>query len=256
MKAKTQLEPASELSFACESVGVAPRDGKDNFAGFGLETNEPSPMADEDESLARKLIGDGSEPLGTKEKLVDVAIELFYRHGIHAVALDQILSRVGTTKTTFYKYFESKDDLVFAALQKRDSWELEWFHNAIKELDHSDPCESLLAAFDVLHLWFTDSRFDGLQFINAAAQFPLRNDPVRKLAKKHMFALQMLLHDTAKTGSFEKPEELSKQLLLLLEGSLSVRFVLGDDTAAHTARKLAAFAIETCLNGSVNLVDQ
>ena len=39
------------------------------------------------------------------------------------VGLDLILADAGVTKTTFYNHFESKEDMILAAVDRRDSWE-------------------------------------------------------------------------------------------------------------------------------------
>lgn len=197
----------------------------------------------EREERARDVMGDGIQSEGTREKLLDVAIHLFYQNGVHATGLDMILKAVGTTKTTFYKYFESKDDLVFEALRRRDAWELEWFHNAVSSVDTSIPSSALLAVFDVLNVWFTDSRFQSFQFLNTAVQYPQKTDPIRELARKHTSAIRTLLLDTAKAAGIRDAHRVSRQLLLLVEGAITVRLVLGDDSAAKTGRELAELAV-------------
>ena len=67
-----------------------------------------------------ELFGFPELPMTGQVRLVHVAIELFCSHGFQAVGVDQILAAAGVTKTTFYKHFESKDDLVVAAIQQRD----------------------------------------------------------------------------------------------------------------------------------------
>ena len=56
----------------------------------------------------------------TRQRLIEAAGRRFYRDGFRMVGLDQILAEVGISKTAFYKHFESKDDLVLAALADHD----------------------------------------------------------------------------------------------------------------------------------------
>ena len=51
---------------------------------------------------------------------IEAAGRRFYRDGFRMVGLDQILAEVGISKTAFYKHFESKDDLMLAALEDHD----------------------------------------------------------------------------------------------------------------------------------------
>ena len=55
----------------------------------------------------------------TAARLVAAAVELFYRHGFAAVGVDRVVEFAGVTKTTFYKHFESKDDLLLTAFRER-----------------------------------------------------------------------------------------------------------------------------------------
>lgn len=49
----------------------------------------------------------------TKEKILQVAQELFFKKGIRAVTIDDIASHIKVSKRTIYMHFENKDDIVF-----------------------------------------------------------------------------------------------------------------------------------------------
>ena len=196
---------------------------------------------------ARELFGDGQPATTTREKLLDSATTLFYLHGIHAVGLGRILKNAGVTKTTFYNYFESKDELICEVLRHRHAWESDSFMSAVNEVSNGQPRSMLLAMFDVLHNWFTDPDFRGCQFLNAAAEFPLLNDPVHQEAARHTIATQKLLRDISETAGASNPEELSVQLLILFEGAFTLRQVTGNDQAAAAARKVAEILINQAI---------
>jgi hypothetical protein len=52
--------------------------------------------------------------LGARERILETAADLFYEHGFHAVGVDLIIERAGVAKTTLYRHFPSKDDLIVA----------------------------------------------------------------------------------------------------------------------------------------------
>jgi len=131
------------------------------------------------------LFGVRGEPKNARDRLLDTAIDLFYANGFHAVGLDAILDETGVTKTTFYKYYESKDDLILEALRKRDAWELEAWQRAVEKIAGDDPRMKLLALFDVMDLWFNDPSFGGCLFLNAAAEYPDPRDPIHQAAAEH-----------------------------------------------------------------------
>lgn len=48
----------------------------------------------------------------TKSKIVSAAWQLFYEQGFDSTTVDEIISLSGTSKGSFYHYFESKDSLI------------------------------------------------------------------------------------------------------------------------------------------------
>lgn len=51
-------------------------------------------------------------PIDTKQKIIEVAIQLFSKHGIHWVSFQQIAEKVGISQPGVYKHFANKDDLL------------------------------------------------------------------------------------------------------------------------------------------------
>ena len=115
---------------------------------------------------AAELLGVPDVPKSGRGRLVAAAIELFYRHGFGAVGIDQIIAKAGVTKSTFYKHFESKDDLMVAAVQRRDEWESRAWGRAVRAIAGDDPAKQLLAMLDVMDVWFNDPDFLGCMFLN------------------------------------------------------------------------------------------
>jgi TetR/AcrR family transcriptional repressor of nem operon len=56
--------------------------------------------------------------LTTKDKLLDVAHDLFLNQGFAATSIDEICRRAKVTKGAFFHYFKSKDDLGKAVLNR------------------------------------------------------------------------------------------------------------------------------------------
>src|SRR6476659_6852995 len=97
-----------------------------------------------------ELLGVPDPPKTGRERLVAAAVELFYRHGFGAVGIDRVIETAGVTKTTFYKHFESKDDLMVAAVQRRDEWESQAWNRAVRKIAGDDPRAQLIAMLDVM----------------------------------------------------------------------------------------------------------
>lgn len=188
---------------------------------------------------AVELFGRGAEPRDTRERILHVALDLFYAHGFHAVGLDRILAAVGVTKTTFYNHFPSREDLVLECVRLRDVWERESFERAVRARAGYDPRALLLAIFDVMDDWFNDSRYRGCLFIAASAEFPSRQDPVHKAAAQHFAAMEEQIRLMAEAAGVDDPAWLATSWVLLLEGAVTYRLVTGDDSVAKSAKLVA-----------------
>ena len=183
-----------------------------------------------------ELFGLPDPPKTGRARLVHVAVELFYSHGFQAVGVDQILAAAGVTKTTFYKHFASKDDLLVAAIGQRDQWEMQAWTSAVQKIAGSDPKEQLMAFFEVLDIWFNAPDFRGCQFINAAAEFPNPNDPVHAIAAEHKRKNRDYFRDLAAAAGADDPECFADRYTALVEGTLILRQVHGRDDAAMVIR--------------------
>src|SRR5919112_1174148 len=52
-----------------------------------------------------------------RRTILDAAAGLFVEHGYEALSMRQIAERIGYSATTIYRYYEDKDDLLFAIVQ-------------------------------------------------------------------------------------------------------------------------------------------
>src|SRR5690242_17662585 len=106
-----------------------------------------------------------------RERILDVADELFYGRGIHATGVDEIVARSGAAKTTLYAHFSSKDQLVASYLQRRsDSWK-DYLGRELAAYG-GEPAERIDRVFELLTEGCVYPDFRGCPFINAAAEFP------------------------------------------------------------------------------------
>src|SRR3981189_2260415 len=75
------------------------------------------------------------------------------RYGISATGIDAIINEAGTAKTTLYKLFGSKTNLVHAVLESEGRQWREWFIGAM-ESGGGDAQAELRRIFPALKIWF------------------------------------------------------------------------------------------------------
>src|ERR1700731_2290973 len=70
-------------------------------------------------SLAEKTVNVRKDKIiSPRERILSVASELFYRHGIRAIGVEAIAEAAKTNKMTLYRHFPSKDELVAEYLRQ------------------------------------------------------------------------------------------------------------------------------------------
>ena len=182
-------------------------------------------------------------PSSRKDHLIDSALALFNREGYHATGIDRILAEAGVAKMTLYNHFRSKDDLILAALRRRDERFRNWFVRSL-EARATTPKERLLAVFDVLGQWFEQEDFWGCMFINAAAEYSRKENPIHAACAEHKRLLRDHLAELAAGAGARDPATLARRLMLLVEGATVTAHVCGDRGAAADAKALAEDLIE------------
>ena len=180
----------------------------------------------------------------TRERLIESARGRFYRYGFRDVGIDQILTDVGISKTAFYKHFESKDQLMLAVMQAQDRWVRDRFRSVVDERGGSDPRQRLLAIFDVVDQIIKLDGFRGCFFVNVAMEFPVPHDPPHVAAADNKRAMYAIILELAERVGADDPEELAKELMLLMEGAYVTRQVTGDTEAARVARRAGEAIID------------
>ncbi len=182
-------------------------------------------------------------PASKRNDLVDAAMQVFYRHGFHGSGVERVLQAGGVSRMTLYNHFKSKDELIVAALRRRD----EQFRNRLMrfvEAQTDNPAGRLLAVFDFHRRWFESDDFCGCMFINASAEFDDPAGPIRRTAADHKLAVLGYLRQLCEQAGLGDAPRLAEQLNLLLEGATVTARVVGQvvgnpPAAADRAREAA-----------------
>src|SRR6202011_5349192 len=105
--------------------------------------------------VAASHAGDDESARG---RLLSAATHLFCKNGINATGIDAIINEAGTAKTTLYKLFGSKTNLVHVVLETEGKLWREWFIGAI-ERGGEEAQTKLARIFPALKSWFGEERF-------------------------------------------------------------------------------------------------
>jgi AcrR family transcriptional regulator len=171
---------------------------------------------------------DRAEPLEEpaappRARILRAACELFYCRGIHTVGVDAIAEAAGTNKTTLYRHFASKDELVAECLREYGR-ELETAWIEIEQAHLGKPKDQLLAWLDFIAEFKIGTSERGCAFANAAVQLPEPDHPARRVVEEFKGRHRGLIIDLCRRAGLRDPELLADELFLLSEGArLSVQ---------------------------------
>lgn len=176
----------------------------------------------------------------TRARIIEAASKLFYGEGIRAVSVDAVAEKAGVTKRTLYYHFESKDELVAAYLEARDQPNLKlmagWFEKAEGGLP-----QKIEAIFQNLARSARHPRWKGCGFLRTAAELAnLPGHPAIRIGARHKAGFERWLAGACAGHGVAAPDELARQVVLLMDGAFSVMLVHRDPAYVEAAGRAAA----------------
>jgi AcrR family transcriptional regulator len=183
--------------------------------------------------------------LGARDRILETAADLFYDHGFHAIGVDLIIERAGVAKTTLYRHFPSKDDLIVAHLDEANTRFWSWFEDAVDP--DVPPREQLVGLFDAMAKLATSAACLGCTFQVTAAEFPEAGHPGHATALAHKQLVRARLRDLATAAGAREPTELADGLLLLMDGAFAAARMYGRSSPAAEVATAARTLIDAHL---------
>lgn len=178
-----------------------------------------------------------------RDRLLDIAADLFYRDGFRAVGIDTLLAEAGLAKMTLYHHFSSKEELIVAALERRGRITREAILGAIAAAGTS-PRKRLQAVFDWYQQRFASKDFKGCTFIRAAGEYPDVKSPVHQVVARHKRLMGEGIEAVLRDMEVGEPARLARQIHLLLEGAIVTAHNFGDPAVIKDAREAALTLIK------------
>lgn len=177
----------------------------------------------------------GADP---RNRILETASALFYAKGVRAVGVDLVVEQAGVAKTSLYRHFRTKDDLVAAFLEREDQDFWGTWDSVAQQ--HNDDAGAELDA----HLGWIGERvgrtnYRGCPQINVAAEFPEADHPARKVAAAHKLEMRRRLRGISERLGARRPDELAAQLSLLINGAFVSSQVLEPQEAVPMLRRAA-----------------
>jgi len=182
-----------------------------------------------------------------RDRILDTACDLFYRHGIRAVGVDAIASEAGTNKMSFYRSFPSKDDLVAEYLADQEGEYWKWWDEVVAP-HAGKPRRQVEALIDsVVDLARLKAKTiagcktaRGCALGNACVEIPEDNQRLGDIVHKYKNEIRRRLRKLAREMGAREPEVLGDALMLMMEGSYYTRLTFPNNTGPVASLPKAA----------------
>ena len=178
----------------------------------------------EEMTKADEYLTEGGAPtpaakVSMRERIIDAATQLFYAQGLRAVSAEKIIALVGITKVTFYRHFPSKDDLIVAYLERRAEWE----RNAIltvRQMTGDDVPSVFRIVAEAIGAESCSPGFRGCPFINAAAEYPDPQHPIRQVVDEHRRWFKRTIEELLNEIDVPDASRVADELVMLRDGAM------------------------------------
>lgn len=176
----------------------------------------------------------------TKDRILQSAYSLFYREGFARVSVDAIAARAKVTKRTVYYHFQSKDDIVAAALDGQHEYLVRQYRQWLGT-ETANPVHMVGLLFTELKKWADKKEWLGSGYSRIAAELAdMPGHPARHAAHSHKAKIENWLSDQFTSTGLANPSDVAQQIMILIEGGMSLSLIHGDTGYIETAGNAAA----------------
>jgi len=162
-----------------------------------------------------------------REKILEVAFDLFYAGGLNAVSMEDIADKVGVKKANLFHYYHSKNDLILAVFDHGTSFMQEQILKRFCDTK-TDPIQVFEGMFvDIMDCMKKNACSRGCFIGNLAQEMSDHHEVLRKRMSDFIgqwkACLTQYLKGWKSVGYFKKdfrPESAAEAILSAFEGSI------------------------------------
>lgn len=180
----------------------------------------------------------------TRDRILQVASELFYQEGIRKIGIKEICEKSGISKPTLYHYFSSKDALIGAYLEALDG-KTYGSMKAVFERTSGTISDKVSALFELIASSAPIESWKGCPFLRSTSEFSdNREHPVFSISQDHKKRMEVWLSNSLTEAGIQAPQDVARQLIVLLDGAVMTVFLHRDPDYAHQTGKVALLLLE------------
>ncbi|MGN1101619.1 MAG: TetR/AcrR family transcriptional regulator [Huintestinicola sp.] len=191
-----------------------------------------------------------------KELILDAAEELMCELSDKDISVEMIAKKAGIGKGSIYYYFESKEDIVNAVIERSYALAIKEYFNDV--YGSSDPLAKIKALFRaVIKQEFSDKKKNIIVYFHVQDNLVLHMKLMMTAVKTVSPILTKLLAEGVENGSIrtDYPEESAEMIIAMLTFLLDKSFFPSDNEGIYRKLKLYAGVLETCLQAEKGSFD-
>jgi AcrR family transcriptional regulator len=153
-----------------------------------------------------------------KQEIIDEAYRLFYARGFHATGVDALLADTGISKRTLYKYFDSKEALIEAVLEK---YLMAVGESLFKAAENSggDAKARIRKLFEIKRDGVASGDYQGCLAIKAQQEYTGRSAGIESLTQRTAQMLEAGFAKLTREAGLPDPVGKARTLILLFQGA-------------------------------------
>jgi AcrR family transcriptional regulator len=167
-----------------------------------------------------------SKKVPLRQRLLEIASDLFYRKSIRAVGVEEIVKEAGIAKISLYRNFTSKDELVVAYLENQNTAYWKEIDEVLSAHPH-DPRKQLKDLMTYVAERSSVPGYRGCPFINYCGEFAEHDHPGHRVAEANKREWRDRLLKLSKAIGAPSPKTLADGWFLLVEGAYAISQTLG-----------------------------
>ncbi|WP_167046728.1 TetR/AcrR family transcriptional regulator [Salinibacterium sp. ZJ454] len=177
-----------------------------------------------------------------RERIIRSAYELFSHRSIRDVGVDELIQSAGVATSTFYRHFPSKDDVVIAFLERRETI---WTYGTIEAEARrrgTTAREQLLAIFDIYDEWFRRDDYEACSFMHVLFEMGSEH-PLGRASIDNLGRIRQVVRMFATEAGLHRVDDFDWSWHILMKGAI-VAAEEGDKDAALRAKRMGAWLID------------
>lgn len=186
---------------------------------------------------------DAAIPTSKRTEIIGQALEIFHQYGFHATSVDTVLAKINVSKRTLYKYFRSKEELVEQAVRYYQAEAVRVIQEELVKRSQ-DPTGRLLALFDLRREILEAGDYSGCFALNAQAEYQNRSQLIESACTEFLQGLENIISDLCIQAKYPNPSQLTKRLMILLEGVIVYGAARRDSSVATAAQDIARLLLQ------------